>query len=111
MTEPTELTPEERISRGDDARQLLEHPLMKAFLENYREWSFKQFQNADISGSHEELAGHLVWLRMLDQAQQNFTEHFQRFVRDGTDASAELLQKRNPTTPIRSVQSYGNPRS
>lgn len=110
MTQPKAPTPEERIARGEEARLLLEHPLMKACLENYHTWSFEQFKAADINGTHQELGDHLIWLRMLDQAQQNFTEYFERFVRDGENAAREMLDT-TPITPRRSVESYGDPRS
>lgn len=111
-TEERTLTQEERIARGEEAKRLLDHPLMKAYLEHYGEWSFDQFKKIDLLGRpQQEVADELIWLRMLDQAQQNFTQHFFRFVLDGQQADAELRMKRNPTEPLRSIKSYGNPRS
>lgn len=90
----------EKALRAVNARQVLDNPLVKEYFDHLGGILYQQFRQTDPNDTER-----LGWLRMLDQANQNFEAHFKRMIENGKKAEhdRELLKQRDPTKPIRRI--------
>ena len=91
-------TPEEREQRlqvqslrAAQAKQIIENPLVVEYFEHLGATLYKQFRETELGDTDR-----LEWLRMLDQANQNFEAHFRATIVQGiqADHDLELLKKK-----------------
>lgn len=87
---------QEQQYRGDEAKRLLEHPLIKEFFDLAEKAVIQTWIESEVG---DEQGQRMCKLAL--RAQQNLRQQFERCIANGAIAANELMQKRDPTKPIR----------